>query len=447
MSSPDQRRSPVRLAVIGAGNRGQAYLDWVRSNQDRAVLVAVADPRSSARYEIRRGFADVHEYEDWRPLMAAADALDLDAVIVATQDRDHVQPCLAVAESGLALLAEKPLGVTAEECETIVAAVQRADIPFAVGHVMRYTPYTDLVRRVIGSGRIGEIINVQHLEPVGWWHAAHSYVRGNWRSTALSSPMLLAKSSHDIDWLMYVTGKSIESVASFGNRSHFRESAAPDGSAERCLDCAVEPDCAYSAKKIYLEPTQRSGRLQWPATVVTDGESEAELIEALASGPYGRCVYRCDNDVVDHQVVALRFDDGTAGTFTMTSFSEHANRRTQFFGSRGSIDGDGDSIEVFDFATGERERIDVATQGSFDAGGGHAGGDNGLISAFVQALATGDRSLIRSGPMETLRSHLSVFAAEESRLHGQVKQVVLPGTSSRHPESEVPPAIGSSGLR
>lgn len=139
-------------------------------------------------------------------------------------------------------------------------------------------------------------------------------------------------------------------------------------------------------------------------------------------------MYRSDNDVVDHQVVALRFDDGTAGTFTMTAFSEHANRRTQFFGSRGSIDGDGDSIEVFDFATGERERMDVATQGSFDAGGGHAGGDDGLISAFVQALATGDRSLIRSGPIETLRSHLSVFAAEESRLDGQMKRVLLPAS-------------------
>ena len=401
-------------------------MNWVRSNQDQAVLVAVADPRASARHEIRHGFADVHEYEDWRPLMAAADALDLDGVIVATQDRDHVQPCLAAAEAGLALLAEKPLGVSVEECETIVAAVRRADIPFAVGHVLRYTPYTDLVRRVLASGRIGEVINVQHLEPVGWWHAAHSYVRGNWRNTAQSSPMLLAKSCHDIDWLMYVTGKSIDSVASFGNRSHFRESAAPEGSGERCLDCAVESTCPYSAKKIYLEPTRRSGRVEWPASVLTEGESESDVVEALGSGPYGRCVYRSDNDVVDHQVVALRFADGTAGTFTMTAFSEHANRRTQFFGSRGSMDGDGDSVEIFDFATGERERIEVAAEGSFDAGGGHAGGDDGLISAFVQALATGDRSHIRSGPVETLHSHLSVFAAEESRLDGEMKRVLLP---------------------
>lgn len=417
---------PVRLAVIGAGNRGQTYLDWVRSNQDHAVLAAVADPQASARSEIRQGFAHVHEYEDWRQLIAAADDLDLDAVIVATQDRDHVEPCLAVAEAGLALLAEKPLGVSVEECTTIVDAVQRADILFAVGHVMRYTPYTDLVRGIIDSGRIGQVINVQHLEPVGWWHAAHSYVRGNWRNTALSSPMLLAKSCHDFDWLMYVTGKSIDTVASFGNRTHFRESQAPEGAGERCLDCAVESSCPYSAKKIYLEPAQRSGRVDWPATVVAGGDSQSDLLEGLASGPYGRCVYRCDNDVVDHQVVALHFDDGTAGTFTMTAFSEHANRRTQFFGSLGSLDGDGDSVEVFDFRTGERERFEVPTAGSFDAGGGHAGGDAGLISAFVRAVASGDRSLIRSGPLETLRSHLSVFAAEESRLHHEVRPVLLP---------------------
>ncbi|WP_309127360.1 Gfo/Idh/MocA family oxidoreductase [Microbacterium sp.] len=292
---------------------------------------------------------------------------------------------------------------------------------------MRYTPYTDAVRDVVRSGRIGRIITVHHLEPVGWWHAAHSYVRGNWRNTAESSPMLLAKSSHDIDWITYVTGKRIASVASFGGRAHFRSDQAPAKAGPRCLSCVIEPDCPYSAKKIYLDPLDNGGVLSWPASVVTEGGSRADVIEALVNGPYGRCVYHCDNDVVDHQVVSLQFDDGTAGSFTMTAFSEHAGRRTQLFGTHGSLDGDGRTVEVYEFATGLRERIDTAAAGAHDAGGGHGGGDAGLIAAFVGAVAAGDPSLIRSGADETLASHLSVFAAEESRLSATV--VDVPSTS------------------
>lgn len=427
MNSADRasaRRTPVRLAVLGAGNRGNAYLDWVREHRDEATLVAVADPLPVARAHAQRGFGDVREYADWRELMA--DASDIDAVLVTTQDRDHLEPALAVARAGLALLVEKPLGVTAAECEQIVAAVEQSGVMFAVGHVMRYMPYTDLVRRIIESGRIGRVINIQHLEPVGWWHAAHSYVRGNWGNTARSSPMLLAKSSHDIDWITYVTGKRIEQVSSFGSRAHFRESEAPVGAGMRCMNCSIEPDCPYSAKKIYLDLSRRAGGIVWPATVVTEGDTEDDLIAALEDGPYGRCVYHCDNDVVDHQVVAMRFDDGTAGTFTMTAFSEHMGRRTQIFGTRGSLDGDGESVEVFDFNTAEKERIELDVAGAADAGGGHSGGDAGLISAFVRAVATGDPTLIRSGAAETLASHLAVFAAEESRITGETQRITRP---------------------
>ncbi|WP_459217340.1 Gfo/Idh/MocA family protein [Pseudonocardia sichuanensis] len=428
---------PLRLAVLGAGNRGEAYLAWVREHQDRATLVAVADPLPDARRDVRKGFGPVAEFDDWRELMAAvrAGAVDVDAVLVTTQDRDHVDPCLAVAAAGLALLAEKPLGVTPEECVRIVDAVERAGVLFAVGHVMRYTAYTEVVRDVIRSGRLGDIMTVHHLEPVGWWHAAHSYVRGNWRNTGESSPMLLAKSSHDIDWITYVTGKRIAAVASFGSRAHFRADKAPEDAGMRCLSCAVEPTCPYSAKKIYLGPVQRDGHLSWPTTVVTRGDTRADVVNALENGPYGRCVYRCDNDVVDHQVVSLQFDDGTAGSFTMTAFSEHTGRRTQVFGTHGSLDGDGRTVEVLDFATGRRERIDSAAAGAHDAGGGHGGGDAGLIAAFVDAVASGDPSLIRTGPDETLASHLAVFAAEESRLSGTVVTVPTPGNPPIRSES------------
>ncbi len=172
---------------------------------------------------------------------------------------------------------------------------------------------------------------MQHLEPVGWWHYAHSFVRGNWRREATSAAMLLAKSCHDLDWISYVTGRRIHR-ASFGALKHFRPENRPAGAADRCVDCGVEPDCPYSAPRLYLEVLRRSGPV-WPVSIVTDGASEADVLTALRTGAYGRCVYGGDNDVVDHQVVALELDGGLTGTFTVTAFTEHARRQTRLFGT------------------------------------------------------------------------------------------------------------------
>ncbi|MBB5082498.1 Gfo/Idh/MocA family protein [Nonomuraea endophytica] len=402
----------VTLAIAGAGNRGQTYASWIAAHPGRAELVAVADPDPARRRAIGALSPGVQEFDDWRDLLSERVA---DAVILSTQDRLHVEPAIALAGAGYALLMEKPLAPTEEECRRIVRAVSESGVLFAVCHVLRYTPYTELVKRVAGSGVIGEIMSVEHLEPVGWWHHAHSYVRGPWRSERLASPMLLAKSSHDLDWLTYVTGRRIRRVSSFGSLGHFRPDRRPAGAADRCLDCPIEPVCPYSAPGLYL-----NRGYDWPTSVL--GGTEAEVMDALRTGPYGRCVYASDNDVVDHQVLAMELSGGATATFTMSAFTEQTHRQTKIFGTHGRLIGDGESVEVLDFRDSRTTRWEGASSGS-NAGDGHGGGDAGVMDAFVSALATGDRSFVRSDHTESLHSHLAVFAAERARHTGTVVTV------------------------
>ncbi|MFB7918921.1 Gfo/Idh/MocA family protein [Streptomyces sp. NPDC056061] len=406
---------PVRVALVGAGNRGLTYAAWIKAHPERARLVAVADPRPEAR---AAAGAEL-EFDDWRPLVEG-DAI-ADAVIVATQDRNHVEPVLALAQAGYAILAEKPLAPSEAETRTLIEGVEKAGVLFAVCHVLRYTPYTDLVKEVVGSGVLGELVSVDHLEPVGWWHYAHSYVRGPWRSEKDSSPMLLAKSCHDLDWISYVTGERIEQVASFGGLKHFRPENAPAGAAERCLDCAVEAGCPYSALKLYVPRLREHGSV-WPVTHVTDSTDETELLTALREGPYGLCAYRVDNDVVDHQVLAMQLSGGMTATFTMVAFTEQTDRQTRIFGSHGWLRGDGKRVTVHDFRTDEVTVHEVGASGS-NAAEGHGGGDTALVDAFVHAVATGDPAAVRSGTKATLGSHLAAFAAERARHTGTVQTV------------------------
>ena len=419
--------APVRIAVLGGGNRGSVYANWASAHPDRATVVAVAEPRE----EWREAFAKRHDlpadqtFRTWQELFDhsgdTAETRIADAIVVTTQDTDHVEPAIMAAQRGYHLLVEKPMAPNEQDCHRLVTAVEQSGVMLAVCHVMRYTPYTRLLKQVLDSGRIGDVVSIQHLEPVGFWHQAHSYVRGNWRREADSSSMLLAKSCHDIDWMRYIVGTPIERVSSFGSLTHFRPENRPEGAADRCLDCAIEPECAFSAKRLYLGMAER-GQFNWPVTVLTSDHTVAGVRSALRDGPYGRCVYASDNDVVDHQVVALEFGGGITGTFTMTGFTPHGHRRTQIFGTKGSIDGDGENIAVYDFLTDSTEELSVAATGA-DAASGHGGGDAGLMDAFVAAVAADDPELISSGPSESLETHRAVFAAERSRHEGSVQSL------------------------
>ncbi|MFC7275322.1 Gfo/Idh/MocA family protein [Paractinoplanes rhizophilus] len=391
------------LVLVGAGQRGMGYARRaVASGAGRIVAVAEPDPDRRSRAAGEFGAAAV---ADWREI----DGRLADAAIVATQDRDHEGPAVHLAGLGYHLLLEKPMAPEEGPATRIASAVDDAGVMLAVCHVLRYTPYTKVLKSLIDDGRIGDVVSIQHLEPVGWWHQAHSFVRGAWRDTASSSPMLLAKSCHDIDWLLYVAGSPARRVSSFGGLAHFKPSSKPAGAADRCLDCAVEPDCPYSAPRIY-----RDAGPGWPVSVVLS--SYADLDEALRLGPYGECVYNGQNDVVDHQVVTMELESGVTVAFTMTAFTPAEQRKTRIFGTHGYLDGDGAAIRMVDFRTGADTVVTVSDQVS----AGHADGDEALVDAFLAAVASGDASLIRSDAATSLAGHRVVWAAERARHTGTV---------------------------
>ncbi|WP_184951549.1 Gfo/Idh/MocA family protein [Paractinoplanes abujensis] len=414
--------SAVTLALVGAGLRGQAYARHaVSTGAARVVAVAEPDPGRRAAAAAEFGVEPGLVFDSWTGLAGHPRAAD--AAIVATQDRMHRDPAVRLADLGYHLLIEKPLAPTDEDATAIVAAATRNDVIAAVCHVLRYTPYTRLLKSLLTEGRIGKLISVQHLEPVGWWHFAHSFVRGHWRNTEESGPLLLTKCCHDIDWLMYLFEQLPERVSSFGSLSHFRASERPAGAADRCLDCPVEPTCPYSAKRRYAQALADPDEHFWPLGAVTPTPTAEAVEAALRDGPYGRCVYACDNDVVDHQVVNMAFPDGATCSFTVSAFTPTEHRRTRLQGTHGYLDGDGRTVRHLDFVTGREEVLDSAAEGGPSAADGHGGGDEGLVDAFLQAVATGDASGLLSGPAESLATHRVVWAAEQAR---RTDQVVIP---------------------
>jgi predicted dehydrogenase len=415
---------PVTMLIIGAGGRGTAYAEYVAKHPDEAKVVGVAEPRDFYRDRLARahGIPKGNVFDDWR---AAAQRPRLaDAVLICTQDAMHADPAIAFAGKGYHVLLEKPMAPNEADCRRVAEAVRKTKVLFAVCHVMRYTDYTQRLKSLITSGLIGDVVGLQHLEPVGYWHQAHSFVRGNWGNEGRSSPMLMSKSCHDMDWIRYIVGAPCRRVSSFGSLYHFCKEHQPAGAADRCLDCSVEARCPYSAKKIYLGRLAR-GETWWPLDVVTPDMTVEGVTQALRTGPYGLCVYACDNDVVDNQVVAMDFDGGRSATFTMIAFNPASDRKTRVFGTLGQLQGDGRMIEHFDFLTDRTEVIDTLDPEA--AASGHGGGDYRLMQAFTAAVATGDASKILSGAQETLESHQMVFAAERSRCENRV--VDLPPAS------------------
>jgi len=408
---------PVTLAVLGTGSRGHTFSSFAQRYPDRARVVAVADPRTDRRDALadQLGVAADKRFDDWRQV--AAQARLADAVIVTTPDREHVGPACRFAELGYHVLLEKPIAPTRAGCIEVIDAVEKAGVILAVCHVMRYTTYTEQVKTILAKGRLGQLVGVEHLEPVGWWHFAHSFVRGNWRSSDQAGPSILTKCCHDLDWLRYIVGRPAVRVSSRGGLHHFTAANRPVGAADRCLDCAVEPDCPYSAPRLYLGCLGDPERERWPLSVVTTDLTEQGVRRALRDGQYGRCVYACDNDVADHQVVTIEFEGGVTATLTMSAFTPVDRRRTRIMGTRGFLEGDGKRLTLTDFVTREVESFDVVGAG-VDAADGHDGGDFGVMGAFVDAVSVGDWSFVRSGPRESLESHLMAFAAERSRLTG-----------------------------
>ncbi len=418
------KSGPLTFLIVGAGGRGFVYADLAKAIPAKAKVVAVAEPRDFHREKMARehGIAPELAFTTWQAAAATGRRL-ADCVAICTQDADHEACVKAFAPLGYHILLEKPMAPTAAACRRIEAVVRKHGNAFAVCHVLRYTNYTRAVKRIVDSGRIGEIVSVEHLEPVGFWHQAHSFVRGNWRNEKESSFMLLAKACHDIDWLSFVVGKHCLRVSSFGSLSFFTKEHRPAGAAKRCLDCGLSRKCPWSAKEFYFKRLADPKSHGWPLDVVDPTFTRKNLTKALREGPYGRCVFACDNDVVDHQVVNLEYEGGTTASFTMTAFTPMGGRRTRIFGTKGTLESDDSStIRVFDFLTGKTETIDMNASGASMAGG-HGGGDGGIMDSFCTAILEKRPELLVSSLDATIESHLTTFAAEHSRRTGRTVDV------------------------
>lgn len=405
---------PVDVAVIGAGNRGgEAYARFALENPHDARVVAVAE-RDDARRErlcTVHGVRDGAAFAEWESLLERPKLAD--AVLICTGDREHYRPALRAIELGYHVLLEKPMAVDPGECLEIATAAEQAGVTLTIAHVLRYSPMFRTVKSLLDAGEVGNVVAIQHNENVGYWHFAHSYVRGNWRRAENSSPIILAKSCHDMDLLYWFAGARCSAVGSFGSLVHFRPENAPEGHTDRCLDgCPHLYTCPFSAVRIYGEVPGG----HWPRSVVTADSSREALLDALRTGPYGKCVYECDNDVVDNQVVALTFENGVSATFALSAFTHDISRTIKIMGTAGEmrIHLEQNDIEIYRFSDRSLHRVVPHLPE-----GGHGGGDQGLMRGFVEAVRSGNGGAVFSA-RESAEAHLMAFAAERARVSGEI---------------------------
>lgn len=416
----DSNTPPLRLAAIGCGGRSQTYLRLAATFPELYQVVAAADPNAVRVSKVQadslnpdfRGFRDDQEILSV-PRLA-------DVMIIGTQDAYHVEPCLRAMQQGYDVLLEKPISPRPEEIRMLTREAAALGRRVMVCHVLRYTPFYETVKALISSGRIGEVVAVHLSEGVGPWHQAHSFVRGHWRNREQSSPMILAKSCHDLDMLSWLVNEPCLSVASFGGRHLFRSERRPDGAPEQCTQgCPLGESCAYNA--LHYVGKHRN----WLGHVMDGAEtaSEKDIVQWLQISPWGRCVYACDNDAVDRQVLALEFAQGIQATFTMTAFD--TGRNLEILGTEGMIRG-GDFLrrsQDLDLLTephhgGEVERLRIPEpDGGYT---GHMGGDLGLISQLDAEMRSVPVSEMKSSLRRSEESHLIAFAADRARREKRV---------------------------
>lgn len=405
--------------LIGAGNRGETYTKLMKDMPEQYKVVAVAEPIASRRNHIKEMCAISDElcFEGWDELFSKGKIADV--AIIATQDKLHYQPAIKAISLGYDILLEKPVSPSPEECIEIARFAKEKGVRIVVCHVLRYAPLFENVKRILDEGEIGEIISINHEECVGNIHQSHSYVRGNWGNEQRSSNMLLAKSCHDLDLLQWLTAKSCKKIQSFGALTHFRSENAPEGAPEYCIEgCVNEKSCPYNAVKLYLED---KGNSWFRTTSTNDANPTDEIVEhAIRTTQYGKCVYRCDNDVVDHQTVNILMEDDITITFSMNAFNK-GGRFLHIMGTKGelraALDND-NPIEVYDFQSKETQIIPIiAGDGVLN---GHGGGDEGIVQSFYEYIQGSYIGNEISDIETSVNNHLLVFAAEKSRKEGTV---------------------------
>lgn len=403
------------VVVIGAGSRGMWYSGFMHDMNEKYNVVAVAEPIESRRKYIQDMFdlPDERCFDDWKPLFDLGKIADL--ALIATMDREHYAPAMKAIELKYDLIMEKPISVTPKECKEITDYAKKQDVKVVICTVLRYTSIFIKLKEMIDNGTIGKVVSINHEECVGNVHMSHSFIRGNWGNSKRSSVMLLQKSCHDMDILQWLTGKKCKKVQSFGSLRYFTRENAPEGSPEYCIEgCSVADTCPYNAVKLYLDTKENIWFRQTCGRGVHPNDDE--IRRAISETQYGKCVFKCDNDVVDRQTVNMLFEDDIVVTFIMNPFNE-GGRFMHIMGTKGEIHAalDGDSpIELYEYEGEKHSEIPIIAVDGIN--GGHGGGDEGIIRTvydYINGTYNGD-----SVPTieESYYSHMITFAADESRL-------------------------------
>jgi len=407
---------PVTAIVLGAGNRGNTYAGYSLKFPDELKIIGVAEPIDfrRKRFAEKYNIPNKNQWVTWEHALQHSKLADV--LIITTPDALHHGPAMGGLELGYDLLLEKAIGRNWDEVNDILQMTKKKNRIVGICHVLRYTNYYRNLKNVMDSGVLGDLLSIEHTEKLGMRHYTHSYIRGNWRTSKEAAPMLLAKSCHDLDILRWLIGKPCKYVSSFGSQTLFVEKNAPQGSSKRCTDgCAIEKDCHLSALKHYYQDKERLNHL------AIEHHDDASIYKALQEGPFGRCVWHCDNDTVDHQVVNLEFEENITASFTL-GFSPHPGRRTRINGSLAAIVGNlKEGFSVTELKTGKTKRYDNKIPKEFDSG--HGGGDYGLVHDFVRAVRSQDPAKLTSTIEESVESHLMGYKAEESRKSRKTMQV------------------------
>lgn len=405
----------MKLALIGAGQRGMIYAEYAYFKKN-VEMIAIVEPNEERRISAAEKFSIKEENR-----FACADDFFAkgklcDALIIASMDQDHYKQTMKALECGYDILLEKPVSPNPKECLLINQEAERRGRKITVCHVLRYTNFFSAIKNILDSGELGRIIAIQHNENVGNFHIAHSFVRGNWRRSDETSPIIMQKSCHDMDILVWLVGSEAKKIASFGSLAHFKEENAPEGSAARCLECNMADQCQYNAVRAYMPV-----RGTWPATVLGSDQSEEGIRKALENGPYGRCVYRCDNDVCDNQVTIIEFKNGVHVSFTLSGFTNCICRTLKIMCEYGEIRAEdaGDKIEITRFHSNSVEEVETRILRTAQVNGGHGGGDTLLMEDFISSLEHHTESS-RTAIERSIESHIMAYAAEQSRITGEV---------------------------
>ncbi len=406
----------IDTIIVGAGGRGNAYGNFALEHPADLQVVGIAEP-DALRRERFIGLHDIAPsmaFEGWQELLASGERKAA-TIINCTMDRMHFDSTMKMLELGYDVLLEKPMSPVLDENLQLVQKAEQTGCLLQVCHVLRYTPFWQALRAVVQSGALGKIISVTHRENLSFSHMAHSFVRGNWRNAGTSGPMILSKCCHDFDVLLWILKKRVRRLQSFGSLMHFRPENAPAGATERCTDpCPAADTCKYEATRLYA----RAGS-GFPLNAVSWTPTAEARLEALHTGWYGRCVYFCDNDVVDHQTVTMEMEDGATVSLIMNGQGDEECRTMRWDGTKATLYGkfaaSGDEIRIHHHRSGEVETVPVIARDS----SGHGGGDFGIVRSFLNTIKGQPDDSVTTA-RESLESHLLAFAAEESRLNNSV---------------------------